>query len=93
MTVTSVYNERMELLSVQGQGAFFTFCIFLICVIVVHIAKLAVIGWKTHKKKEHKPKETPVRPPKPAEPVYYIVEKKKKVAPQYEKPKKIKFQK
>lgn len=93
MTIVKGYNVGMELLSVQGLGAFLTFCIFLICVIIVHITKLAFLGWQAHKKKERKPKEKPPKPAKPAEPVYYIVEKKKKVAPQYEKPKKIKFQK
>ena len=84
----------MELLSVQGRGALFTICIFLIAVIIVHITKLALLGWRAYKKREpKKQEEKPPKPAKPAEPVYYIVEKKKKVAPQYEKPKKIKFQK
>ena len=79
----------MLLLSVQGRGAIFTVCIFFFCVIIVHIAKLTLIGWRAFKKREPKPKETS----EPPEPVYYIVEKKKKTAPQYKKPKKFKFQK
>ena len=91
MTKTRAYNRFMELLlSIQGQGAFYTFCIFLICVIAVHIAKLAYIGWHARKKKEPvKEKKTETE----SEPVYYLVEKKKKSAPQYKKPKKFKFQK
>ena len=84
------YNEDMELLSIQGQGAFYTFCIFLICVIAVHIAKLAYIGWHARKKKEPVKEK---KPEKESEPVYYLVEKKKKVSSQYKKPKKFKFQK
>lgn len=89
MTIATRYNHGMEFLSVQGRGALFTVCIFLICVIVVHIAKLAFIGWRAYKKKEPKEKEEKDAP----EPVYYIVEKKKKTSPQYKKPRKFKFQK
>ena len=79
----------MILLSVQGQGAIYTICILFFCVIIVHIAKLTIIGWRAFKKREPK-KQAKTEPP---EPVYYIVEKKKKTAPQYKKPQKIKFQK
>lgn len=82
----------MELLSLQGRGAFLTFCIFLICVIVVHVAKLALIGWKAYRKKEGKPHDNDEKD-ESADPVYYIVEKKKKTSPQYKKPRKFKFQK
>lgn len=80
----------MELLSVQSRGALFTVCIFLIAVILVHITKLALIGWRAYKKRE--PKKQEAKPEEP-EPVYYLVEKKKKTSPQYKKPKKFKFQK
>lgn len=82
----------MLFLSVQGRGALFTLCIFLICVIVVHIAKLALIGWNSFQKKTPKKEEKPEKQ-ESAEPVYYIVEKKKKTSPQYKKPRKFKFQK
>ena len=78
----------MILLSVQGRGAIYTICIFLFCVIIVHIAKLAFIGWRAFKKPPKKPEKS-----KAPEPVYYLVEKKKKTAPQYKKPQKFKFQK
>lgn len=80
----------MLFLSVQGRGALFTLCIFLISVIVVHVAKLAFIGWRAFKMREPKKQEEKTEAP---EPVYYLVEKKKKTSPQYKKPKKFKFQK
>ena len=79
----------MNLLSVQGRGAIFTLCIFFFCVIIVHIAKLARIGWRAFKKREPKKQKEP----EPPEPFYYIVENKKNTAPQYKKPRKFKFQK
>ncbi len=81
----------MIFLSVQSRGALFTLCIFLICVVIVHISKLALIGWNSYRKKE--PKKQKSEKQETPEPVYYIVEKKKKTAPQYKKPKKFKFQK
>ncbi len=77
----------MNLLSVQGLGALYTFFILIGCIVCVHVFKLAKIGHDAQKKKEKKKDE------EPPEPVYYIVEKKKNTAPQYKKPKKIKFQK
>ena len=80
----------MELLSVQSRGALFTICIFLIAVVIVHVAKLAILGWCAYKKREPKKQ---AEKPEPQEPVYYLVEKKKKTSPQYKKPKKFNFQK
>ena len=79
----------MLLLSVQGQGALFSVCILFFCVIIIHIIKLALLGWNAYKNRNVKKEKAPP----PPEPVYYIVEKKKKSAPEYKKPKKIKFQK
>lgn len=92
MTETIFYNEAMIFLSVQGRGAILTLCIFLICVALVHVSKLALIGWRSYRKKEPKKTEKTEKT-EPAEPVYYIVEKKKKTSPQYKKPRKFKFQK
>ncbi len=50
----------MNLLSVQGQGAVFTVLLFLLCVIAVHGAKLAKIGYRTLKKKL--PPDPPKKP-------------------------------
>ncbi len=80
----------MNLLSVQGQGAVFTVLLFLLCVIAVHGAKLAKIGYRTLKKKL--PPDPPKKPETKPEPVYFIVEKKKKRAKaEYSEPKRIKF--
>ena len=78
----------MILLSVQGRGAVYTLCILFFCIIIVHVVKLAYIGFKSFKRREKKQEAQ-----EPPEPVYYIVEKKKKSAPKYEKPKRFKFQK
>ena len=78
----------MNLLSVQGMGVFWTCCILLICIILVHAFRLARLGWRTIQKKL--PPEKPK--PKEPEPVYYLVEKKKKRAKtEYDKPKQIRF--
>ena len=83
------YDTIMNLLSVQGNGFLYTFCLFLLCVIVVHGIKLARIGWRAAKKRT--PEETKKPEPKP-EPVYFIVERKKKRAKaEYSEPKRIRF--
>ena len=78
------------MLSVQGQGLIFTIIIFLFCVIVVHAFVLAKIGYRTLHKKL--PPEQPPKEPKKTDPVYFIVEKKKKrVKSEYTAPREIKF--
>ena len=81
----------MNLLSVQGQGLVYTVVIFLICVIVVFGIKLVRLGIRTTKKLPPEPPHEPVKTP---EPVYYIVEKKKKkrAKTEYREPREIKFQ-
>lgn len=80
----------MNLLSVQGAGAGYLFTLFLLCVIVVHVVKLARIGYRTYRKKLP-PQQPEPREPKP-DPVYFIVERKKKRAKsEYSAPKEIKF--
>lgn len=80
----------MNMLSVQGQGLFYTIIIFLLCVIIVHAVILAKIGYRTLHKKL--PPAPPKEPAKESEPVYYIVEKKKKRAKtNYSAPREIKF--
>ena len=41
----------MNLLSVQGLGFLYSVCLFLICIAVVHLVKLARIGYRTLGKK------------------------------------------
>ena len=78
------------LLSVQGQGAVWSVCLYLVCIIVVHGFKLARIGYRTLCKKL--PPEPPKPPEKKSEPVYFIVEKKKKRAKaEYTEPRRISF--
>ena len=94
------YNNRMNILSVPGQGLIYTVIIFLFCVIAVHGVLLAKIGYKSLHKKipPEKPKEEKTKSPqkpkpeKDPEPVYFIVEKKKKRAKsEYSAPREIKF--
>lgn len=80
----------MMLLSVQWLGALYTFFALLICIVVICGCKLARIGFRTIGKKL--PPETPPKEDKPPEPVYYLVERKKKrVKTEYSDPKRIQF--
>ncbi|MBD5632705.1 MAG: hypothetical protein HDP34_05695 [Clostridia bacterium] len=70
-------------------GILYLFLTFLFCFILVHLIKLAIIGINSLKK------PTPVEEKKPtpkAEPVYYIVEKKRSKKT-YSNPKEIEFKK
>lgn len=81
----------MSLLSIQSQGAVWCVFLMLVCIIVVHGIKLAMIGYRTIGKKL--PPEPPKMSEKAPEPVYYIVERKKKRAKQeFSDPKRIRFQ-
>lgn len=90
MTASIHYHEGMKLLSVQGTGAIAVLVLLFICIVVVHVGKLAYLGYRTRGKKL--PPEAP-KPPEPEkEPVYYIVEKKKKrVRSEYSEPRRISF--
>lgn len=80
----------MNLLSVQGRGAVLVLCLFLLCLIIVHGVKLAKAGWRTLGRKL--PPTEPKKPEPKPEPVYFIVERKKKRAKtEYSEPKRIKF--
>lgn len=80
----------MNLLSVQGTGAALTVALLLFCILVVHAVKLAKVGWRTLFKKL--PPEEPKKPEPKPEPVYFIVERKKKKAKSdYSRPKQIQF--
>lgn len=82
----------MNVLSVQGLGALYVILLLLICILIVFGVKLALIGYRTLKKKL--PPEPPKKPDPKPEPVYYIVEKKQKRTKsktQYATPKEIKF--
>lgn len=80
----------MLLLTVQWQGALYTLCLIIVCTIVVCGIKLAHIGYRTLGKKL--PPEAPPKPEKTEDPVYYLVERKKKrVKSEYTQPKQIEF--
>ena len=79
-------------------GLLYLFLTFVVCFILVHIIKLAYIGFKSTRKKPEPPKEPPAPKPKPKpkakpEPVYYIVEKKRSKKTTYSEPKEIQFKK
>ncbi len=80
-------------------GVFWLAVIFGGCFLSVHIARLVKFGW-LYQKKEEPPKPTEAKEekkekapePKPsAEPVYYIVERKRKTRQSYGEPKEIRF--
>lgn len=69
-------------------GILYLFLTFLFCFILVHLIKLAYLGIRSLKK----PPEEEKKPTPKAEPVYYIVEKKR-TKKTYSNPKEIEFKK
>ncbi len=88
MTAPFCYNGAMNLL-IPWLGGLYAAILLFACFVLVHILKLARIGYRARRNlPAEKPKETPPAP----EPVYYIVEKKKKRAKAaYSEPKRISF--
>ena len=80
----------MNLLANQWLGGLYALLLLFACFLAVHIYMLARYGYRARK---DLPKDKPEKPlPKEAEPVYYIVEKKKKRArASYSEPKRISF--
>lgn len=72
-------------------GILYLFLTFFICFILVHLIKLAYLGILSVKKPTEPPKAEEKPTPK-AEPVYYIVEKKRS-RKSYSNPKEIEFKK
>lgn len=70
-------------------GLVYILVTFIICFALVHVIKLAVIGFFSLKKRQPEPEK---KPEKKAEPVYYIVEKKR-ARKTYSEPKEIQFKK
>lgn len=80
----------MNILSVQGQGFLYVAALFLACVAAVCLIELALLGYRTLGKKL--PPEKPKRQRREKEPVYFIVERKKKrPKPEYSEPRRIRF--
>ncbi len=81
----------MQLLSVQAFGILYTVILFLLCIVIVHAVRLAVIGYRFVKSKPAEKKSSSAKEQQP-EPVYYIVERKKKrPKSEYSDPKRIQF--
>ncbi len=86
------YHNGMNFLSVsmQAQGFLWTLSLFLLCVITVHAIKLAIVGYRSIGK--NLPEEQPKPPEKKPEPVYFIVERKKKRSKtEYSAPREVSF--
>lgn len=82
----------MNLLSVQTQGLLWCLLIAILCTVFVHGVKLAVLGYRSLGKKTPPP-EPPKQPEKSPEPVYFLVErKKKKPKSEFSEPRQINFQ-
>ena len=74
-------------------GLLYLFLTFVVCFILVHIIKLAYIGFKSLRKKPEPPPAPKEKPQPKPEPVYYIVEKKRARKSTYSEPKEIQFKK
>lgn len=70
-------------------GLLYLILIFISCFALVHFCKLAVVGFKSLRKKPE-PKQVEKKIEKKVEPVYYIVEKKR-AKRSYSAPKEIQF--
>ncbi len=97
MTVQIRYTFLMNTLLLSSTfGIFWLTLLFALCFAGVHILKLARLGQK-YRKNEQREREEPVKkeeepPPKTeAEPIYYIVERKKRVKSNFGEPKQIRF--
>lgn len=88
------------LLSLTVQGLLWTLLLLVLCFAGVYVAGLARLGWE-YKKEASKPTPEPTKEEKkapaakPQEPIYYIVEKKKRrpKSTSYGEPQPIEFKK
>ena len=97
MTNKILYTFPMNILSSSPVLDFiWVIALFLACFLLVHTARLLLLGWKHRKTPpQAQPpataeKKTPVES-KPQEPVYYIVEKKRRTKTTFCEPKQIRF--
>jgi hypothetical protein len=115
MTEKKLYIHAMKILSVtisislllapDLSGGIAVFLLLVVCFVLVHTVKLAMMGYEFYKKTEKEQKKDdeetpspttakPAPPPAPS-PIYYLVEKKrvkKKPEQKFEEPKKINFE-
>jgi hypothetical protein len=92
---------RILLLSAPASiGALWCVLILIVCFFFVHLFRLAKFGWlyqNKPQKNQATPPEEKAKPKKDAstptaqEPVYYIVERKKRTKSSYSEPKQIRF--
>lgn len=84
-----------NLLSVFPIGAICLIFVFTVCFFLVHAVKLMRAGWLAQNKKPQNPepkKEEKKAPAEtPQEPIYYIVERKRRTKSSYGEPKRINF--
>lgn len=74
----------------EAIGILYLAILFIACFIVVHTVKLALLGLRSTREKHTEQKKPDEQPP--AEPVYYIVEKKqKRKKADYSSPREIRF--
>lgn len=84
-------NAILSIFPVGTLSLIFLFCA---CFLIIHIIKLIKIGWLAQGKMENneKKEEEKAPAPKPAqEPVYYIVERKRRAKSSFSEPKRIHF--
>lgn len=85
------------LITRAGAGVIWALVLFIICFFAVHITRLANLGRQAQKRMQQdsppKPTEEPEKKaPQPSgEPIYYIVEKKRRAKTSFSPPKEIKF--
>lgn len=82
-------------------GIFWLVLLFVLCFVCVHVLRLARMG-QAYRKSERPTSQPPPQPTKPNDekknsqekdvaPIYYIVERKKRVKSNYSEPKQIRF--
>ena len=104
MTGINLYTFGMNVLlsAHTWLGILWIFLLFGACFLLVHIARLVKFGWAYQKKNETPaPPKEPTKPPEkekptpaettPQEPIYYIVEKKRRAKTSFGEPKQIRF--
>lgn len=81
-----------NLLSVFPVGALSLILLFALCFLLIHTIKLIKLGWQTQRKQPPVKEKAEEKAPAPTqEPVYYIVERKRRTKSSYGEPKRINF--
>lgn len=100
MTLKNLYTVLMNtLLTAPFKGIIWLVVLFGVCFLLVHTARLVRFGQKYRKLQNPPPREEKKEPPAPekkappptGEPVYYIVERKKRTKSTFSEPKRIDF--